>query len=117
MDIQRPDLEVITLRNKDGSVAISAPAIELDILLGKAQEGIDPADPHSRDVWLERYLSLIKNDYDGVPDDLTIQDAYILALACSETVFKLKKKALPSETPAKSTASTSANATQNSESN
>ena len=96
MEFVRPDNLVVSIKNKDGSTYLEAPAIELDMLLSKAQAGLDPTDPFNVDTWVDRFRELLLETYDCLDEEnLSRQDAWIICRATNCTIDSLKKNLPP----------------------
>ncbi len=99
--------------NGDGSLFFEANALDVDLLLTKAQAGIDVSDNYNFDVWLDRFHNLLIENYSSpeIPpqDQITRQDAWVIYVKCSESMQGLKKNMMNSATfvkPMESTPST-----------
>jgi hypothetical protein len=90
MEITRPDTFVIKITNKDGSTYLEDEAINLDLLLSKAQAGINLEDAFATEVWLDRFRDLLVEEYESL-QVVTRQDAWLIVRTINTTMASLKK--------------------------
>ena len=94
IEINLPEIPIITIKDSQGRVLISEEPIILEYLLSKAQEGVteeDRTNPSFVHAWLTKYVTLINQMVRVEGARITQTQAHMIAVRVGEVMKDLKK--------------------------